>query len=99
MLRIFMETLTEAANATSDVTTLKLEGQIRGEWVNELRRACFEILLTPAGRLVLDLAEVSFIDAAGLELFRQLSAERVSLSNCSPFTAEQLRAATKQELR
>jgi hypothetical protein len=45
---------------------------------------------------VLDLAEVSFIDTDGLELFRQLSAERVSLSNCSPFTAEQLKAAPRE---
>jgi anti-anti-sigma regulatory factor len=75
---------------------LRLEGQISGAWVNELRRVCFEILLKPAGRLVLDLAEVSFIDADGLELFRQLSVERVSLSNCSAFTAEQLKATTEE---
>jgi anti-anti-sigma factor len=98
MLRIFPGTVTETNDAAAEITTLKLEGQIRGEWVNELRRVCLEILLKPAGQLVLDLGEVSFIDATGLELFRELSAERVSLRNCSPFTAEQLKAA-QQELQ
>jgi len=92
MLRIFPGT----ASRSTEVTTLKLEGQIRGEWVHELRRVCFEILLKPAGRLVLDLAGVSFIDTDGLELFRQLSTERVTLRNCSPFTVEQLKAAQQE---
>jgi anti-anti-sigma factor len=98
MLRIFPGAERRSSDTVNHVTTLKLEGQIRGEWVHELRRVCFEVLLKPASWLVLDLAEVSFIDADGLELFRQLSAERVSLNNCSPFTAEQLKAA-QQELR
>jgi hypothetical protein len=41
--------------------------------------------------LVLDLANVSFIDAAGVMLFRELTAGRVLVTNCSPFVAEQLK--------
>ena len=43
------------------------------------------------GRLVLDFAEGSFIDADGVALFRELTARRVLVTNCSPFVAEQLK--------
>jgi anti-anti-sigma regulatory factor len=70
--------------------TLKLEGQVRGRWVDELRRACVE---APAAssRLTLDLADVSFIDASGLALFQELAARGVAFSNCSLFAAELLK--------
>ena len=56
---------------------LRLEGQVRGPWVEELRRACDQMLGENGhygNRLVLDLAEVSFIDADGVTLFRELTA-------------------------
>jgi anti-anti-sigma regulatory factor len=71
---------------------LKLEGQVRGQWVDELRHVASELLLEPGTRLVLDLALVSFIDAEGLQLFRQLSLRHVRMSNCSLFVAQQLKA-------
>jgi len=71
---------------------LTLEGKVRGQWVDELRHLASEILQRPATRLALDLAEVSFIDADGLELLRELSARHVSLNNCSLFVTHQLRA-------
>ena len=43
------------------------------------------------GRLVLDFAEVSFIDADGVAPSRELTARRVLVTNCSPFVAEQLK--------
>jgi ABC-type transporter Mla MlaB component len=70
--------------------TLKLEGQVRGRWVDELRRACAEALVA-TGRLTLDLADVSFIDASGLALFHELAALGVAVSNCSLFAAELLK--------
>jgi anti-anti-sigma regulatory factor len=79
---------------TEEPVFLRLEGQVRGPWVEELRRACDQILGKNGhvgNRLVLDLAEVSFIDADGLTLFRQLTARRVLVTNCSPFVAEQLK--------
>ena len=71
---------------------LKLEGQVRGRWVEELRRSCVELLGYGGSRLTLDLAEVSFIDAAGLTLFQELAARDVVFTNCSLFAAEQLKA-------
>jgi anti-anti-sigma regulatory factor len=73
--------------------SLRLEGKVSGPWVEELRRACDEILGSLAHRnwLVLDLADVSFIGADGLALFRELMARRVVVTNCSPFVAEQLK--------
>ena len=73
---------------------LRLEGQVRGPWVEELRRACDQVFGKNGhrrNRLVLDLAEVSFIDADGVTLFRELTARRVLVTNCSPFVAEQLK--------
>jgi hypothetical protein len=40
---------------------------------------------------ILDLAEVSFIDAAGLALFRELSARRAIVTKCSPYVEELLK--------
>jgi anti-anti-sigma regulatory factor len=75
-------------------TSLRLEGQVTGPWVEELRRACDQMLGKNGhrgSRLVLDLAEVSFIDADGVTLFRELTARRVVVTHCSPFVAEQLK--------
>jgi anti-anti-sigma regulatory factor len=74
---------------------LRLEGQLRGRWVDELRRVSSEILQKPASRLELDLAEVSFLDAGGVELLRELSSRRVALSHCSLFVAQQLKIEGK----
>ncbi len=71
---------------------LRLEGKVRGQWVDELRHLSSEILQKPATRLALDLAEVSFIDADGLELLRELSSRHVSVSNGSLFVTHQLKA-------
>jgi ABC-type transporter Mla MlaB component len=77
--------------ATSTQPTLKLEGQVRGRWVDELRRVCFEMLGSAHERFALDLADVSFIDGAGLTLFEELAARNVAFTNCSMFAAEQLK--------
>jgi len=77
--------------AISTLPTLKLEGQIRGRWVEELRRVCFEMLASQHDRLTLDLADVAFIDAVGLALFEELAERNVAFTNCSMFAAEQLK--------
>ena len=61
---------------TTDVdgsVVLRLEGKMRDQWVDELRHLTSEILQKPANRLVLDLAEVTFIDTHGLALLHELS--------------------------
>lgn len=79
---------------------LRLEGQVRGPWVEELRRACDQVLGKNGhggNGLVLDLADVSFIDADGVTLIRELTARRVVVTNCSPFVVEQLKEVADED--
>jgi anti-anti-sigma regulatory factor len=90
MLRITRGTTTDDA----EIVLLRLEGQVTGEWVVELRRVCNEATGDDghSGRpLVLDLADVLYIDGDGVALFRELAAGRVTLTNGSLFVAEQLK--------
>jgi anti-anti-sigma factor len=77
-------------------TVLKLEGQVRGEWVEELRRACDDALAGTGVRLALDLQDVWFIDTRGLDLFRELASRDIVFHNCSLFAAEQLKAVANE---
>jgi anti-anti-sigma regulatory factor len=89
MLRI-----TRESEPDGSAVVLRLEGRISGPWVEELRRTCDRDLLLPGrnGRgFVLEMSEVSFIDAEGVALLRDLTARRVSFANCSAFVAEQLK--------
>lgn len=72
--------------------TLQLAGRVAGPWVGELSRSC-DRLLRVGGTLNIDLLEVTFVDRAGVELLRDLRGRQVALVNCSPFVAEQLKAA------
>jgi hypothetical protein len=86
--------ITATVRTGKQSASLRLEGKVSGLWVEELRRVCDQILGSNAHHgnwLVLDLADVSFIDADGLTLFRELTARRVVVANCSPFVAEQLK--------
>jgi hypothetical protein len=69
---------------------LYLEGQVVGPWLAEVRRCCERVLAT-ARRLTLDLTNVSFVDRDAITLFRELTDHEVTLANCSPFVAEQLK--------
>jgi anti-anti-sigma factor len=94
MLRISHESTTEAQ------VTVRLEGEINGRWVDELRRECDRAWgggEQHGRRLVLDLANVSSIDAAGLALFRQLTVRRLVVTNCSAYLAELLKNVTNVE--
>jgi len=76
------------------VVLLRLEGQVTGPWVEELRRVCAETI--GDGRdevhpLVLDLTDVFFIDAEGVALFRELAVRHVTVTNGSLFVTEQLK--------
>ena len=81
----------------NEAVLFRLEGQVSGPWIEELRRVCNETLRDnghESERLVLDLTDVSFIDADGVALFRELTARRVILTNASLFVAEQLKEVT-----
>jgi len=70
--------------------TIKLEGAILAPWMSSVRDAC-----TQRGRrtrrLRLDLASVTYADAAGEQLLRDLLREGVEIAACSSFLAELLR--------
>ena len=67
--------------------TIKLEGQILEPWVGAARDAC-----AVRGRRPwrLDLAAVTYVDAAGIQLLRDLMAEGVEIATCSSFVGELL---------
>jgi len=74
------------------VLTLRREGQLLGPWVAAVRDACRE-RGRRSGRLLLDLAAVTFADAAGVELLRDLVGEGVEIIACSGFVGELLSPA------
>jgi anti-anti-sigma regulatory factor len=86
MLRI---TPIESGN---DQVVLRLEGRLSGPWVCELGEAC-EKALSTGNNLVLNLAEVSFLDGAGIDLLTNVQGRGVKLVDCSMFVNEQLRTA------
>jgi len=77
--------------SSSETVRLRVEGRVTGGWVAELRRACELHALSDDIRLTLDLADVSFVDAAGIELFKELRSLCVKLLSPSPFVFEQLK--------
>ena len=75
--------------SSSQTVTLRVEGEVKGRWVEELRRACEESLSRDI-RLILDLVGVSFIDIQGISLLRDLMDRQVVFTNPCPFIAEQI---------
>jgi hypothetical protein len=71
-------------------TILRLEGQVIGPWVEELKIASETALIH--GAVVLDLGDVSFVERRGVELLQALGARGVDLVNCTSFVLEQLKA-------
>jgi anti-anti-sigma regulatory factor len=69
--------------------TIKLEGEILEPWVSTVREAC-----TPRGRRsrrpLLDLSAVSYVDAPGVQLLRDLRREGIQIAACSSFIRELL---------
>jgi hypothetical protein len=85
MLRI---TVVESSKAA---VTLRVEGRIMGPWVEELRTACNVHTSPDDVQVSLELADISFADAAGIALLRELRNRGVGLIRTSPFLAEQLK--------
>jgi anti-anti-sigma regulatory factor len=72
-------------------TILRLEGNVSGVWVDELRRLA-QVTLANGEVLTIDCAGVSFIDLQGRILIRELLSRHVRLTNCSPFLQSQINA-------
>jgi hypothetical protein len=88
MLRI---TIVESSKIA---VTLRVEGRITGPWVEELRTACNVHTSPDDVQLSLELADISFADAAGIALLRELRNRGVGLISTTPFLAEQLNDRT-----
>jgi hypothetical protein len=69
--------------------TIKLEGQLLAPWVSTVRDLCTK-RDRRRKRTVLDLADVTYIDAAGAGLLRELMHEGIEIVACSSFVAELL---------
>ena len=85
MLKISVE-------SSRQIVKVRLEGHISGPWVGALRTTC-EAELTDSSKLIVDLADVSFVDRDGITLLATLAARHVLLLNRQPFVAELLKAA------
>jgi anti-anti-sigma regulatory factor len=65
-------------------TTLRIEGSLTGDWVDELSRAVSATVGTASG-IVLDMAGVTFVDQDGVALLRRLKDRGIELINGSDF--------------
>ena len=77
--------------SSSKAVRLRVEGRVAGRWVEELRTSCDLHGLCDEVRLTLDLSEVAHVDAAGIDLLKELKSRCVTLLSPSPFVAEQLK--------
>jgi hypothetical protein len=75
-------------------TTLRLEGELMGPWVDELSRSCEPALSRAGATLTLDLGGVSFVALDGVQLLGRLRDRGVAVLNSSPFVTEQLKVAS-----
>lgn len=78
------------ATPSTDGTTLRVEGRIVGDWVDELSRAVATARM-PQHRVALDLAGVTFVDAIGAVFLRTAAASGVDLTNSSDFVSGLIR--------
>jgi DNA-binding response OmpR family regulator len=76
--------------SSAEKVRLRVEGRVTGPWVDELRRTCEVQALEDRIQLTLDLADLSFADAEGIELLRELRADGVILSHPASWVAQQL---------
>lgn len=74
-----------------DVVLLKLEGSVKGPWVDELRKARLTAAKMAGGQpMSIDLDAVSFIDTRGRDLLLRMQREGVALKGASGFLRQVL---------
>jgi anti-anti-sigma factor len=79
MLRITTQT-------RSDSLLLKLEGSLKGPWVDELEKAWAALAKTAHGMTIsVDLRSLSFVDSAGVDLLLRIQQEGAVLEGASTF--------------
>jgi hypothetical protein len=88
MLRI-----TTVKKGPSDLLLI-VEGKVLGPWVGELEATAAQAMDSVPGRVFIDIAAVSFVDASGVKLLHQLMDQGVGLQAASPFILELLHLNT-----
>ena len=73
--------------------TLKLEGKLQGPWVLEAYDA-HALTAAQASRTRLDLSGLTFADAEGADLLRELIRSGAHVVGCSSYIAELLQLST-----
>jgi hypothetical protein len=68
--------------------SIKLEGKLLEPWVDEVRQLCAATDGAALPRL--DLAGLTFVDAAGARLLHELAMHGVQIESCAPYVAELL---------
>ena len=71
-------------------TTLQLDGRLTGQWVELLRESAESELAGGLG-LILDWANICFIDCEGIALIKSLIGRGVRHVNAPLFVAEQIK--------
>ena len=74
---------------TDGVARLHIEGRLMGDGVKELAASC-EAYLAARHPLLLDVADVTFVDREGLGLLEAVVRRGAALGGCSPFLREML---------
>ena len=78
---------------TPESVRLRVEGRLTGPSVAELQQSCVVNALIDGIELILDVGDLTFVDAAGIELLRSLRGRGVNLLRVPPLVAGQLREA------
>jgi anti-anti-sigma regulatory factor len=86
---LLMLRITEVADGSG--LLLKLEGKLRGPWVEELARVARRPLPEGHGPIRLDLSSVTFADDAGVRLLHELLRQGGQIAAASGFVAALLR--------
>jgi ABC-type transporter Mla MlaB component len=72
--------ITTVAESATEVT-LKLEGRLMQDWVNDCESHCQQ-LLEQQRRVRLDCAAVTFVDRHGTNMLRRLAQQHLDIVNC-----------------
>ncbi len=69
-------------NKQGFLETWELEGKLSGEWVIELKRCWMDRIAQQGVPLQVNLKSVSFIDAAGKQLLKEMHMRGVKIKGC-----------------
>ncbi len=73
---------------------LKIEGKVCGQWAEELKHICQNILSGPVDRLILNFSSVTSIDQEGLKLLKKVDCPRIQITGLNMFLRDRI-AGTK----